>query len=69
MTEPLLTYKDVGRLLQLSRVKIWSMIRAGTFPEPMRLGRSRRWRESDVNDWIAAMRPEDAPGDKAPATT
>ena len=68
MTEPLLTYKDVGRLLQVSRVKIWTMIRDGEFPEPMRLGRARRWRTTDVDAWIAAngTGQAGAPGDKLP---
>ena len=66
-TQTLLTYGEVQRRLACSRVKLWAMVRDGEFPEPLRLGRSRRWRKrnADVNNWtysMAAMRPNGNPG-------
>ena len=55
MAEQLLDYKDVGRRLGFSRTQIYMMIRRGEFPEPMQIGRARRWRESDVDAAILRM--------------
>ena len=53
--ERLLSYKDVGARLGFSRTAVFELVRSGKFPTPLRIGRARRWRESDVDRWIAAL--------------
>ena len=55
MPERLLDYAEVGRRIGFGRTQVWMMVREGTFPAPLRIGRSRRWRESVVDDWIRAL--------------
>lgn len=49
----LLTVQDVAQMLQLSVRKIWEMRDCGHLPSPVRFGRSVRWRQSDIEAWIA----------------
>lgn len=49
----LLSDKSVAQLLECSRRKVWSMHATGSIPEPLRLGRSVRWRESDISLWLS----------------
>ena len=69
------TTSGIGRLLgfgelrqrgiSYSRTQIWTMVRAGKFPAPIKLGPSRSaWVESEVNAWIEVRIEErnDAPG-------
>ncbi len=58
--ERLLTYDEVGRRLGLGRTALWALVRDGKFPEPLRIGRARRWRECDVDRWIADLASEKA---------
>jgi predicted DNA-binding transcriptional regulator AlpA len=48
---------DMAQLLQCSVRNIWLLADAGAIPGETRLGRLRRWRVKDVNDWIAAGCP------------
>lgn len=57
MTNPiekpaLLTARQLGQMLSLSKTKIYQMIAAGQLPHSLRIGRSRRWRRNDINLWI-----------------
>ena len=36
-----------------SRRKIYLMIAAGQFPQPVKFGKATRWRESVIDQWIA----------------
>ena len=60
MPQRLLTNREVCQRLTLSRTQLHFMCKRGEFPEPLRLGRARRWREADVDNWIAALGREDA---------
>ena len=54
-SEPLLvTAKQVAKLMQMSTRSLWRLRSAGEIPEPLRIGRSVRWRLNDVKNWIAA---------------
>lgn len=45
---------DVERLTALSRSTIYAAVAAGTFPAPIRIGRSAvGWRASAIQEWIA----------------
>jgi prophage regulatory protein len=46
---------DVKTRTGLSRVQRWRMIRAGSFPAPIKLGKnSIGWREDDITAWLAS---------------
>ena len=47
----LLTVREVCELLRISRTSIHRMVKAGTFPPPVHVGRSPRWRRDVVEDW------------------
>lgn len=44
----LLTVKQVSELVGLGKSTIWGQVRKGNFPEPIRIGRSTRWRRADL---------------------
>lgn len=48
----LLKDERVAAKLGVSRRKIWSMASAGQMPAPVRMGRSVRWRQSDIERWV-----------------
>ena len=51
----LLKQTEVLAAVGLSRMAVWKMRKAGSFPEPVDLGvGALRWRESDVQAWIAS---------------
>ena len=53
-TERLLPVGDVTRAIGFSRSWIYSRIREGEFPRPVRIGpQAVRWKLSDVQRWIA----------------
>lgn len=55
MSERLLRRKEVEDRVGLSRSTIYEMMSKGQFPKPVKLGlRAVRWREEDVDAWIAA---------------
>ena len=51
----LLKMKDVQELLQLSRSAVYTAIRAGSFPGPIKIGNASRWRESTVVGWMNGL--------------
>ncbi|MGH1458558.1 MAG: helix-turn-helix transcriptional regulator [Paracoccaceae bacterium] len=50
----LLNIKDVSMALNISTATIWRHVKAGTFPEPVAIGRLKRWRRSDIEAIFAA---------------
>ena len=59
----LLTRRDVEKWCQIARTTIYRLMRAGQFPEPIRIGpRAVRWLRSEVEAWLAS-RPR-ATGDR-----
>jgi len=48
----LLRVQEVGQRLGVSARQVWKLLAAGRLPSPVRLGRSVRWRESDIGDFI-----------------
>lgn len=51
----LLSFHQVQPRVQLSRVTIWRWEKEGKFPKHIKLGRSIRWRESDIQAWIDGL--------------
>lgn len=51
----LISWQEVRARVPLSRTTIWELRRGGAFPRPIQISPHRiAWRESDVDDWIAA---------------
>ena len=57
----LLTTEDVTDALGVSRTTVWRLVKAGTLPAPIKLGpQCNRWRESDIEAALEALRPSAA---------
>ena len=61
MSEQLLTVASVLERLAISRTTLWALETRGGFPPRIKLGRSVRFRASDVDRWIAAQAGETLP--------
>jgi len=48
----LLTLEQLTSYINLGRSRIYAAIRAATFPPPIKLGKSSRWKTSDIDAWI-----------------
>jgi len=48
----LLSVGELAKRLMVSKRTIWSMLSSGRLPRPIRLGRSVRFRASDIEQWI-----------------
>ncbi|HUS38426.1 MAG TPA: AlpA family phage regulatory protein [Pirellulales bacterium] len=51
----LLAVHDVSRLTSLSVRSVWKAVSAGTFPRPVKVGRSTRWKYVDVQRWVEEL--------------
>ncbi|HCI4281264.1 MULTISPECIES: helix-turn-helix transcriptional regulator [Klebsiella] len=57
-THPLLTEDQlidmafITSLLKMTDKWIYKLIKDGSFPKPIKLGRSSRWRKSEVESWL-----------------
>lgn len=49
----MLTDTEISNLIKVSRRQIWKLLAMGRLPEPIRIGRSVRWRRADIDSWIA----------------
>ena len=54
----LLTVDEVAAQLNVSRFTIWRMRDQGRFPAAIKIGSSARWRQADIDAFIAASRCE-----------
>ena len=54
----LLTAKQLGGLLSLSKRQIFRLSSCGKLPAPIRIGGSVRWAESTITKWLAAGAPD-----------
>lgn len=53
----LLNAADVAKVLRVSERTVWRMRDAGRLIEPVRLGRSCRWRAEELTEWMGAGCP------------
>ncbi len=51
----LLTMPQFEVLTQLHRTRLYLFIREGTFPKPLKLGRTARWHRAAVEQWLADL--------------
>lgn len=52
VTTVLIPAGDVAAMLGVSERTLWRLLSAGKMPEPVRIGRSTRWRSAEVREWI-----------------
>ena len=52
--EKLLDVRGVADRLRVSTRQIWKLVSSGRVPRPVRLSRSVRWRESEIDRFIRA---------------
>ena len=55
----LLTAKDLSRVLKLSVRSIWRLRSAEKFPAPIKVGRSARWDQRDIAQFLEGLKGED----------
>jgi excisionase family DNA binding protein len=48
----LLDVREVASLLGVSPRSVWEWSDSGQIPKPISLGRLRRWRRMDLEDWL-----------------
>ena len=59
MSEKLLRLSEVEAAVGYRHTKIYSLIHAGLFPAPVRLGaRAVRWKNSEIQAWIDGLSTE-----------
>lgn len=51
----LLTVHETAQQLSLSTRTIWKLVATGDFPQPLRIGGARRWRESDLTRYVERL--------------
>ena len=47
-----LTTKETMAIAQTSRTTMYKKIKAGEFPQPIKIGKKSLWVESEINNWI-----------------
>ena len=50
--EKFITLHDVVQIVGFKKSTIYKMIRKGFFPPPVKIGRSSRWKLSDIKEWM-----------------
>lgn len=61
VVEPLLDYADLATVARVAERTVRKWVAAGIGPSPVRIGRTVRFRASDVNAWLAeAVQQESA---------
>jgi predicted DNA-binding transcriptional regulator AlpA len=54
----LLTAKDLGKMLSLSKRQVFRLNSCGKIPAPIRIGGSVRWSLSTIEKWLATGAPD-----------
>ena len=54
----LLTAKELGARLSLSKRQVFRLNSCGKLPAPIRIGGSVRWAESTIAQWLKARAPD-----------
>ena len=52
MEEKLLTLKEVMDIVSFKQSAIYKFMKTKGFPKPVKIGKSSRWKLSDVNNWL-----------------
>ena len=59
--ERLLKVAEVAKILAVSTRQVWKLVEVDEFVQPFRIAGSTRWRESEVQEFLAQLRPEPEP--------
>lgn len=51
----LVNVREACRFLGIARASLYRLLKAGNLPRPVKLGRSTRWRVSDLQSWVAEL--------------
>ena len=51
----LLTVEQVAAITGMAVRTVWTRVAEGKFPQPVKNGRSTRWRRRDVNGWMDSL--------------
>ena len=54
----LISVSDVAEILGISERTIWRLVSAGTFFEPLRIGRCAKWRRNEIENWVESGCPK-----------
>jgi predicted DNA-binding transcriptional regulator AlpA len=55
MTDVYLSFREVAFKLRLSETTLRKIVKTdSTFPQPYGIGKSRRWSESQIDEWVKA---------------
>lgn len=54
----LLTAKELGEMLSLSKRQVFRLNSCGKLPKPLRIGGSVRWAQSTIVKWLNAGAPD-----------
>lgn len=60
--ERLLTIDEVMSQISFKRSFIYESMQDNKFPKPVRIGRSIRWKQSDIQKWISDQTKFDTEG-------
>jgi excisionase family DNA binding protein len=60
-TPILISAEELARLMRVSERTLWRLLSAGKVPQPVRIGRSTRWRYAEVREWIEKGCPGPSP--------
>jgi predicted DNA-binding transcriptional regulator AlpA len=60
---PLIDLKKLARLLARSEASLLRDTCAGRIPWPVKIGRSIRWRRTEIEDWLATGCPGSVPAE------
>ena len=48
----LINAEELARMMNISERTLWRLLSGGRLPQPVRIGRSTRWRLAEVVEWI-----------------
>ena len=62
-----MSVKDVADALAVSERTVWRLAAVGEIPQPMSIGRLKRWRRSTLEAWLARQESEATRQHRLPA--
>ena len=54
-TYRLIPIRSVLERTSLSRTTLYQLIKEGTFPQPVKVGKASRWVEAEVEEWTQSL--------------
>lgn len=55
----LINAEQVANILNISERTLWRLVSGGKVPQPVRIGRSARWRVQEIYAWIESGCPDE----------